>query len=331
MTSDADLWHQVHAQREDGVSAMFLIRDVEPRPDQPQIFVVELPYPITDLSKLPDAAGYRRLDAFQEQWIEPACAVLGWTFVAWKSEDGSFFLYLYGSGDPNALLEKLAPFDGSLAFFNDRDAEWSEYAALRELVDQAEAGDEDGDEDDDELDPAHGEGSDTHVHTADCDHDHDAGATSDGIPVIDRAADSSARITARDVTRNIVRPTAAEPDPATVEPTTAGSRRAKASAARPKPAARATTAAKAKPAARAKAALKAKTAINAKAALNAKTAAKAKTAAEAKPAAKVKTAAKAKPVADTKPAAKAAASRGATSRPNKPAASKSARSRASHR
>jgi hypothetical protein len=161
--SDADLWHQVHAQREDGVAAMFLIRDLEPRLDQPQIFVVQMPYPVTDLSRLPDAAGYRRLDAFQERWIEPACEALGWTFVAWKSEDGSFFLYLYGGGDPNELLDKLAPFDDALGFFNDRDADWSEYAALRELVDQAEAAD---DEDPNGTNHAH-------IHTDDHDHAHD--------------------------------------------------------------------------------------------------------------------------------------------------------------
>jgi len=57
----------MHAQREDGVAAMFLIRDVEPRADQPKIFVVELPYPITDLSDQPDAVTYRRLNAFQKQ------------------------------------------------------------------------------------------------------------------------------------------------------------------------------------------------------------------------------------------------------------------------
>jgi len=168
--SDADLWHQVHAQRDDGVAAMFLIRDVEPRTDQPQLFVVEMPYPVTDLSKLPDAAGYRQLDAFQERWIEPACEALGWTFVAWKSEDGSFFLYLYGDGDSNALLEKLAPFDGDLGFFNDHDADWSEYAALRELVDQAQAAPE-----------AEGD----HIHTEDCAHAHTLDAGSQGISVID--------------------------------------------------------------------------------------------------------------------------------------------------
>ncbi|HEX2687101.1 MAG TPA: DUF695 domain-containing protein [Kofleriaceae bacterium] len=159
-THDADLWHQVHAQREDGVTAMFLIRDVEPRADQPQIVMIELPYPITDPSKLPDGDSYRRLDTFQEQWVEPACEALGWTFVAWKSEDGSFFLYLYGDGDPNALLEKLAPFDESLEFFHDRDANWSEYAALRDLVDQAQADPDD-------------EGEDSHIHSDDWDHDHD--------------------------------------------------------------------------------------------------------------------------------------------------------------
>src|SRR5215468_11011766 len=168
MGSDSNVWHQVHAQREDGVAAMFLIRDIEPRADQPKIFVVELPYAVTDLSGQPDAAGYRRLGAFQEQWLEPACAALGWTFVAWKSEDGSFFLYLYGDGDPDALLEKLAPFDGDLGFFNDRDTDWSEYAALRELVDQAEAAPE---------------AEHDHVHTEDCAHAPDA--ASHGISVID--------------------------------------------------------------------------------------------------------------------------------------------------
>src|ERR1700759_4062899 len=136
--SDADLWHQVHAQRDDGVAAMFLIRDVEPRTDQPQLFVVEMPYPVTDLSKLPDAAGYRRLDAFQEEWIEPACEALGWTFVAWKSEDGKFSLYLYGNSEAEGLVERLTAFDEGLQFYNERDEGWSEYAALRELVDQAE-------------------------------------------------------------------------------------------------------------------------------------------------------------------------------------------------
>lgn len=216
--SDADLWHQVHAQREDGVAAMFLIRDLEPRVDQPQIFVVQMPYPVTDLSRLPDAAGYRRLDAFQERWIEPACEALGWTFVAWKSEDGSFFLYLYGGGDPNELLDKLAPFDDALGFFNDRDADWSEYAALRELVDQAEAAD---DEDLNGVNHAH-------IHTDDHDHDHAHGdhdhhdhAHDHGAPVTDpvikrpgrtsRAATVGERPSNRPAKKAVARTAAASP------------------------------------------------------------------------------------------------------------------------
>ena len=60
MGSDSNVWHQVHAEREDGVAALFLIRDVEPRADQPKIFVIELPYPVSDLSGQPDRseAGY---------------------------------------------------------------------------------------------------------------------------------------------------------------------------------------------------------------------------------------------------------------------------------
>jgi hypothetical protein len=187
---DADLWHQVHAQREDGVPATFLIREVDPRPDQPQIFVIQMPYPTTDLSTLPDAESIRRLDTFQEQWVEPACEALGWTLVAWKSEDGAFFLYLYGDGDPDALLEKLARYDGDLGFFHDRDADWSEYAALRELVEQAQAAPDEGG-----ADTEGGEGGeDDHVHTAACDHDHDHDhdATSHGIAVIDLTGDPPA-------------------------------------------------------------------------------------------------------------------------------------------
>src|ERR1043165_7760666 len=155
---DSNVWHQVHAQREDGVAAMFLIRDVVPRAVQPRIFVVELPYPVTDLSSQPDEAAYRRLGTFQEQWVEPACAALGWTFVAWKSEDGSFFLYLYGASDPEVLLEKLAPFDGELGFFNDVDADWSEYAALRELVEQSRDDGFDGSLDEEDEDDEDGDG-----------------------------------------------------------------------------------------------------------------------------------------------------------------------------
>src|SRR5262249_53961677 len=194
MGSDSNVWHQVHAQREDGVAAMFLIRDVVPRTDQPRIFVVELPYPVTDLSGQPDAAAYRRLSAFQEQWLEPACAALGWTFVAWKCEDGSFFLYLYGAGDPDALLEKLAPFDVELVFHSDVDADWSEYAALRDLVGQAEAeGAEDGDEYHDHGEHDHGHHHDhAHDHDHDHDHAHDHGRAALELATVDLSGEPTA-------------------------------------------------------------------------------------------------------------------------------------------
>ena len=134
-----EVWHIVEARREDGKSALFRIRDLEPVPGQEKIFVVELPYPPTQLSRLPDAASYRRLSTFEEQWVRPACASLGWTFVAVKTEDGSTFMYLYGAGETRALVEKLSPFDGSLAFFDEWDATWDEYAALRELLAEANA------------------------------------------------------------------------------------------------------------------------------------------------------------------------------------------------
>lgn len=134
-----EVWHIVEARRDDGTAAMFRIRDVEPVPGQERIFVVELPYPPTQLSRLPDATAYRRLSTFEEQWVRPACAALDWTFVAVKTEDGSSFVYLYGAGEPRALIEKLSPFDGSLAFFDEWDAAWGEYAALRELLAEANA------------------------------------------------------------------------------------------------------------------------------------------------------------------------------------------------
>lgn len=134
-----ELWHLVEARRDDGVSAMFRIRELAPRTDQPNIFVVELPYPVTALSRLPDAAAYRRLSAFEEQWLSPAANALGWTFVAAKIEDGSFFLYLYGAGEPTPMIERLSPFDGALGFFDEKDPTWDEYAALKELLEQANA------------------------------------------------------------------------------------------------------------------------------------------------------------------------------------------------
>ena len=139
MAISDDVWHLVEGKRDDGTPAVFRIRQVEPRPDQPEIFVVEIPYPLTELSRLPNAAAYRRLAAFEEQWLVPACHALGMTFVASKTEDGSCFVYLYGSGDATALVEKLSPFDGALGFFDDHDPEWAEYAALREILDEARA------------------------------------------------------------------------------------------------------------------------------------------------------------------------------------------------
>ena len=176
--AEGDIWHQVQAQREDGIDALFVIREVEPRRDQPRIFVIEMPYKVTELSRLPDATEYRRLHTFQEQWVEPACAQLGWTFVAWKSEDGSFFLYLYGDGNPNAMLEKLAPFDGALGFFDDADPDWNEYAALRELLAQAQA----AAEEEPEHEHAHHNGANGHAH------DHVGDTTSVGMPAVKRAS-----------------------------------------------------------------------------------------------------------------------------------------------
>ena len=132
-------WHQFEALRDDGAPAMFRIRDMAPRPDQPKIFVVELPYPITDLSRLPDATSYRRIAAFEENWLIPAAGSLGWSFVAAKIDDGSCFLYLYGASDPTPMIERLAPFDGGLGFFDESDPAWDEYAALKELLDEANA------------------------------------------------------------------------------------------------------------------------------------------------------------------------------------------------
>jgi hypothetical protein len=132
-------WHLVEARREDGSPAIFRIREIEPRKNQGRIFVAELPYPVADGSRLPDAPSYRRFATFEEQWLDPACSALGWTPVAVKIEDGSFFVYVYGGGDPLKLVERLSPFDGQLGFFDEHDPKWDEYAALRELLDEAKA------------------------------------------------------------------------------------------------------------------------------------------------------------------------------------------------
>jgi len=139
MAADADVWHLVEARREDGAATMFRIRELAPRHELSHIFVVEMPYPTTELSRLPNAHAYRKLAQFEDQWVIPACTALGWEPVALKIEDGSFFLYMYGAGDPDQLMMKLAPYDAALGFYDDRDPDWGEYATLRELLDAAKA------------------------------------------------------------------------------------------------------------------------------------------------------------------------------------------------
>jgi len=137
---DGDVWHLVEARRDgDGAPTMFRIRELAPRRELATIFVVELPYATAEMSRLPDAAAYRRAKQFEDEWVHPACAKLGWELVAAKTCDGSFFLYMYGARDPRELVAKLAPFDGALAFYDDHDPQWEEYAALRELLDRAKA------------------------------------------------------------------------------------------------------------------------------------------------------------------------------------------------
>jgi len=136
---DGEVWHLVEARRDDGAPTIFRIRELVPKPELSRIFVVEMPYPITEMSRLPDAAGYRRLATFEEQWLTPACAATGCEQVGLKIEEGSFFLYLYGNGEPNDLISRLAPFDAALGFYDDPDPDWAEYATLRDLLEEAKA------------------------------------------------------------------------------------------------------------------------------------------------------------------------------------------------
>jgi hypothetical protein len=136
---DGEVWHLVEGRRDDGAPAIFRIRELAPRLDLPRIFVVEMPYPITEMSRLPDAAAYRRLAVFEEQWLVPACAATGYEPVGLKIEEGSFFLYMYGAADPNDVIARLAPFDAALGFYDDQDPSWGEYATLKDLLDQAKA------------------------------------------------------------------------------------------------------------------------------------------------------------------------------------------------
>jgi hypothetical protein len=139
MTAEGELWHIVEARRDDGTPTMFRIRELAPDKSLTKIFVVELPYPTTEMSRLPNATAYRRLAELEEQWLRPACGTLGWQLVGTKTEDGSFFVYMYGGSDPQHLIEKLSPFDVGLGFYDDDDPNWQEYATLRELLDQAKA------------------------------------------------------------------------------------------------------------------------------------------------------------------------------------------------
>jgi hypothetical protein len=136
---DGEVWHLVEARRDDGAPTIFRIRELDPRLELSRIFVVEMPYPITEMSRLPNATGYRRLAQFEEQWVAPACAATGYTQVGLKIEEGSFFLYLYGANEPTDLVARLAPFDAALGFYDDADPTWGEYATLRDLLEEAKA------------------------------------------------------------------------------------------------------------------------------------------------------------------------------------------------
>src|SRR5512143_1952109 len=116
MSTEGELWHIVEAKRDDGTPTMFRIRELAPLPHLTRIFVVELPYSPTEMSRLPNAAAYRRASDLEEQWIRPACQAHGWEIVGSKTEDGSFFLYMYGNTDPQLMIEKLSPFDAGLGF-----------------------------------------------------------------------------------------------------------------------------------------------------------------------------------------------------------------------
>ena len=61
MIGDREDWLIVEAKRDDGTPTMFRIREIAPQRQLTKIFVVELPYPKTELSRLPSASDYRRL------------------------------------------------------------------------------------------------------------------------------------------------------------------------------------------------------------------------------------------------------------------------------
>jgi hypothetical protein len=131
-------WQVVEAQRDDGQAVMFRIRELAAQPELARIFVVELPFETTEMSKLPSAVAYRRLQQFEDDWLAPAAAALGLAWVGVRIEDGSSFFYLYGTGDATAVVARLSPFDAALGFYDDDDAEWAEYATLRGLLDAAQ-------------------------------------------------------------------------------------------------------------------------------------------------------------------------------------------------
>ena len=79
MSTEGELWHIVEAKRDDGTPTMFRIRELDPKKDLTRIFVVELPYSTHEMSRLPNAAAYRRVADLEEQWLRAACQTLGHT------------------------------------------------------------------------------------------------------------------------------------------------------------------------------------------------------------------------------------------------------------
>ena len=137
---DGEVWHLVEARRDDGAPTIFRIRELDPRLELSRIFVVEMPYPITEMSRLPNATGYRRLAQFEEQWVTPG--LRGHRLHPGRPQDRGRLVLPLSLRRQRAHRARRAASPRSTppsASTTTPNPTWDEYATLRDLLEEAKA------------------------------------------------------------------------------------------------------------------------------------------------------------------------------------------------
>ena len=137
---DGEVWHLVEGQARRRRADHVPHSRARAAPELTRIFVVEMPYPITEMSRLPNAAAYRRLaKSSRSSGSSRPAPPPATSWSASRSRRARSSSTCTELPDPNEVISRLAPFDAALGFYDDADPSWGEYATLEDLLDQAKA------------------------------------------------------------------------------------------------------------------------------------------------------------------------------------------------